>query len=809
MNRFLADIRFAARTLRKTPGFTIVALLTLALSLGANTAIFSFVNAVLLQPLPYANADRIVRVLEKRPDGGYNGVSTLNYLDWQKQGECFEYLSPQTGGGGTLTGLQEPVQIPGARVGIHFFDIYSVKPALGRAFVDGEDQVGKDHVVVLSHTLWKNQFGGDPAIGGTSIQLDKEPYTVVGVLPEGTAFERGGGRMWRPLAFKPENMTRDYHWLGAVGLLKPGVTLEQARAQMDAVGRRLAHDFPDSNKGWSVGVDRLADVSVNTEVRVSLYVMVTAVAMVLLIACANLANLSLMRVVAREREIAIRIAVGASRWVLARQFLTESLLLSVIGGTLGLWVGHYGINAINASLPRGALPAESVVRLDPTVLWFSFGLSVLTALIIGLLPAIHAAKPNLTESLKQGGAASGGSHARVRSALVVAEVALAFVLLTGAGLLIRSLDKLSKVDPGFDLTNVLTFRMSVSDKQFKDPVALSTYVTTVRQTIAALPGVSDVAMTSALPLQGWGYGMPFQIADQPLVDRAHRKGGFMKMVSPSYFKALRIRLQHGRLLSETDVRGAPPVAVINEAMAKQFFAEADPIGKRVLVQEIVPGQTQLGAEIPWEIVGVIADEKIGGLSDTTSAGMYVTTDQSPIYGLSVLVRGAMKTDLLVEVLKKAIRQLNPSQNIGGVRTLESIKDDSMVGERIRATLLGIFAGISLLLAAIGIYGVISYSIAQRTREIGVRTALGATRGAITRLVLGHGLRLAALGLAIGVLGAFGLTRLLASMLFGVGKQDPLTMISVAIALLAIALLASLLPARRATKVDPLVALRCE
>jgi predicted permease len=810
MSRFLSDVRFAFRTLRKSPGFTIVALLTLALALGANTAIFSFVDAVLLKPLPYPHADRIIRVLEAPPGGGRNGISTLNYLDWARENTCFEFMAAISNGGATLTSLPDPIQVGGNRVSPHYFDIFGVRPVIGRSFVDGEDQPGKDHVVVLSHTLWQNQFGGDAAIVGRTIELDRESYTVVGVLPKGTALERGGTRFWRPLAFKPENMTRDFHWFWAVARLKEGVTLEQARAQMDAIGARIAHDFPASNKDWGVGLDRLAETMVPTELKVSIYVLLGAVAMVLLIACANLANLSLMRVVGREREIAIRIAVGAGRGILIRQFLTESLVLSLAGAALGLFVGHQTISVIRASLPGYIVPSELAVGLDGTVLLFSFGLAALTAVIIGLFPALHAARPDLTNSLKQGGSSSPGSHGRIRSGLVVAEVALAFVLLTGAGLLIRSLDNLGRVDPGFDATNVLTFRLPVSDHQFADVGTLNQYVRNVRERLQALPGVTDVGLTSALPMQGWGYGMPFQIADQQIVDRSRRSACFFKMVSPSYFRALRMRLLQGRTLAENDQHGAPAVTVINETMAKRHFAGVNPIGKRLLVQEIVPGKTQLGNDIAWEIVGVVADEKVGGLGDDgNSPGMYVSMEQSPVYFVNVLLRSATDTALLREAAKKAIHELNPNQVVFDQKTLEQIKEESLIGNRIRATLLGTFAGLSLLLASMGIYAVISYSIAQRTREIGVRTALGATRADIAGLVLRYGLKLAAIGLALGIAGAFGFTRVIASMLFGVGKQDPLTLSVVAFALAVIALVAALLPAHRATKVDPLVALRCE
>lgn len=812
MHHLLSDIRYGCRTLLKSPGFTLVAVVTLALALGANTAIFSFVNAVLLEPPAYAEPDRIVRVLEAPPGGGRNGISTLNFLDWQRENTVFDFMAAQTGGSVALTGIEEPVQLPGMRVSAHYFDIFGVGAAQGRTFAADEDQAGKDKVAVLSHVLWQTQFGGDPGLVGRSILLDGEPHTVIGILPKGSPFDRGFARIWRPLVFKPDNMTRNFHWFGAMARLKQGVTLEQARAQMDTIGKRIAAEYPDSNKDWGVGIDPLAEIMVGKQLRTSLYVLLAAVGMVLLIACANLANLSLMRVVGREREIAVRTALGAGRWALARQFLTESLLISLAGGLLGLGLGWLAMTGLKLIVPRFALPSEADVALDGRVLLFSFGLAAVTGLVVGLFPALQATRASLTQSLKQGGVGgTAGTHARVRSTLVVTEIALAFVLLTGAGLLIRSLGKLGAVDPGFDDTNVLTFRFPTSDQRYPDPAALGAYLRQVHARLEALPGVTGVALTSALPMQGWGYGMPFQLADQETVDRANRRACFFKMVSPSYHRTLGMRLLKGRLLAETDLRGSPPVAVINETMARKHFGGKDPIGKRILVQEIVPGKTQLGEEIPWEVVGIVADEAVGGLDSNrdNNPGMYVSNEQSPVYFNSVVLRAANDPALLREAIKKTVREISPDQVMPDMKDLAVIRDESLGNNRFRVLLLGSFAGVSLLLSAIGIYGVISYSVTQRTREIGIRTALGAGRGDVLRLILRHAMGLAVLGLLLGVAGSFGLTRLLQNLLFGIGDRDPVTLVTVFLLLGLVALVACLLPARRATRVDPVIALRAE
>jgi putative ABC transport system permease protein len=810
MNDLLQDLRFGARTLRKSPGFTAAAVLTLAVGIGANAAIFSFVDAILLKPLPYADPDRIVRVLEKPPDGTRNGISTLNYLDWQKQNTVFDYMAAQTGGAVTLSGLAEPVRLRGARVGPHYFDIFGIKPVIGRTFAADEDQPGKANVAVLSHRLWETQFGADPAIASRKVVLDGQPYTIIGVLPAG-AFDRAYNQIWRPLLFEPENMTRNFHWMGSFALLKPGISLERARAQMDTVGARIAQQYPDSNKGWGVVVERFSDVVVDTDLRRSVLIMMAAVGMILLIGCVNLANLMMARATGREREVAVRASLGAGRWRLVRQFLTESVLLATCGGVLGVVFGYATMAALRAAIPPFSLPREVNVTMDTPVFLFALLVSVFTGVLFGMAPALQAARPDLAGTIKEGGRGSstGGARRRLRSALVVAEVALAFLLLTGAGLLLRSFQRLNQVDAGVNLSNVITLRMPADVKQYRDSAQLNQYLRQVVARVDSLPGIRETALTDALPLEGWSYGMPYLVAGRPFVDRAHRKACFFKTVSASYFHALGIKLHRGRTLTEQDSKGAVPVIVINQTLAKQEFPKEDPIGKVILIQEIVPGRTELGPEVPWQVVGVIADEKINGLNDQRSGGVYVTMDQSPKYDMWLVARTAVAPLTLQQPIRGAVHEINKEQSLSDVRTLEQIKGESVASDRLQTTLLGSFGAVALLLSAMGIYGVISYAVAQRTHEIGIRAALGASGGALLALILRGGMALTAVGLVLGAVGALALTRLLESLLFGVGARDPLTLIIAACVLGFVAMLACFIPARRAGRIDPMVALRYE
>jgi putative ABC transport system permease protein len=800
------DLRYAIRLLRGNPGFSAVAIATMAFAIGANTAMFSFVNCLLLRPLPYPEPDRIVRVLERQPSGSLNGISTLNYLDWVSQSAAFDYIAAEAGWRATLTGGAEPLSIRGARVSPHYFDIFGVTPAIGRTFLAGEDQAGRDRVVLLSHRLWANRFGSDSGILGRNISLNGQPHTVIGILQEGP-FDRAAAQIWKPLAFEPSNMTRDFRWLGASARLKPGVTLENARAEMDVIGRRIASRYPEANKGWGIAVDRLADVLTGPGLRIAVTVLFAATGLVLLIGCANLASLALARTISRESEIAVRAALGASRWRLLRQLLVENVTVSVCGGIAGIGIGFAMMTWIQWLIPPGTLPPAVVIELDRNVLLFTLTVSVTAGLLFGVGPAAKAMNRSLGGALKQRvhGTAANSSQ-RTLAMLVVAEIALAFVLLVGSGLLMRSFFKLLEIDPGFDATNVLTASLPVAEEQHPDPVELNTYLASIDAALKAVPGVRRSAMTSALPLQGWGFGVPYSIDGRESPTGISRPV-FFKIVSPSYFDALSIRLLSGRTLTDKDRAGGPPAAVINETLARREFAGENPIGHRILVQEVAPGKTQLGETIAWEIVGVVAGEKINGLGDEVSAGMYVSNQQSPTYAINLIVRADVAPLSLQKAIRSALDRVNPDQALSEIRTLEQIVGASMLGNRVSSTVLAGFATIALLLAVLGIYGVTAYSAARRTHEMGIRAALGATAGNLRKLILLGGMRLTAIGLAIGLGGTFVTTDALSAMVYGVGVYDAPTIAAVAAVISAAAGLACFFAARRIARIEPAEAVR--
>ena len=804
----LYDLRHALRKLRRSPGFAAVAITTVAVAIGANTAMFSVINGLLFRPLPYPEPDRIVRVLERLPTGAPTGISTLNYLDWTQQNTVFEHIAAETAWRATLTGGDEPILIQAVRVSPAYFDIFGVKAALGRTFLRHEDQIGSDHVVMLSHGLFERRFGADPALVGRDIVLDGVPHTVVGILPKDGPFDRAAAQIWGPLAFEPAHLTREYRWLGASARLKPDVTLEQARAEMDVIGQRLASAHADANKGWGVAVDRLADVLIGRELRTAVTVLFAATLFVLLTGCANLANLALARSTSRASEMAVRAAHGASRWRLVRQLLIEHVVIAVCGGIAGVGVGYAMLTWITSLLPRYSLPPAVEINLDTSVLLFTLVVAAATGVLFGSVPATQATKPDLVSALQEGRrGTTAGSSSHLRAVLVVAQIALAFVLLVASGLMMRSVFELLDVNPGFDATDALTAGLPLNPVHHPDPAELNTYVAGILGAVQAVPGVRATAVTSALPLEGWGFGVPYAIAGRPPAAGQRRSRAFFKIVSPSYFHALGIALRSGRMLNDRDTAGAPPVAVINEALARREFPDESPIGRRILVPELVPGKTEFGREIGWDIVGVIAGERITGLGDEISAGMYVSNQQSPTYSLNLIARADVPPLTLQGALRSAVASVNRDQALSDVRTLEQIVDHSMFGNRVVGTIFTMFAAIALLLAAVGLYGVMAFTTAQRIHEIGIRAALGASATQLRVLIVRGGITLTAIGLAVGLAASLATTGVLSSMLYGVDTDDPLTLAVVAAVLTVAALLACLIPAWRSTRADPMQVLR--
>jgi putative ABC transport system permease protein len=809
LHSLVADVKFGARQLAKSPGFTAVAVLTLALGIGGTAAMFSFVNAVLIRKPPFPDADRIVRLWEVPCNNCINVASALNFLDWKNQSSSFDFVSAKAERYAALSDGDKPQMVNVSRVSPQYFDIFGVVPILGRNFAEDEDQPGKQFEVLLAHRIWEDRFGSDPNIVGKSIRMNGQSYVVAGVLPSGS-YDRGWTDIWMPLAFAPEERTRNYHWITVWGKLKPGVTLAQGDAELRGIAARIEHDYPQSNKGWSATVRRYEDMIVDDNLRGSLLILLAAVGAVLLIGCLNLANLLLARGAGREREIAVRTALGAGRMRLVRQFLTESVLLAGIGGIIGLGLAFGAIRAIQDFMPKYWLPPEASVSLNWEVLLFTFAVTVATGIFFGIAPALRSARTDVVESLKDGakGAGHGAHHSRLRNVLVVCEIAVAFVLLATAGLLMRTLDRLQAADAGFETSNVISMNMSMSHEQYPDSDHIVAYQEQILEKVAAVPGVRSAALTSALPLEGWSDGMPFQVQGQPEVEVARRHAAGMKSVSPAYLSTIGMRLIRGRWIAESDSAGTQPVIVVNESFAQQFLNNADPIGRTIRIEQIIPGEPALGPEIPWQVIGVVADEKARSISDV-SAGMYVPLKQSPNLNVSLVARGEIAPTNVIKPIENAVHSVNSDQALNEIRTLDEIKAESMGDNRMRAVLLGVFAGLALLLAAIGVYGVISYSVSQRTREMGVRAALGATRGAQLALVLKSGLALTAIGLAIGLAGTLAVAKLLKSALYGVSAHDPMTLALVSVALGVVALAACYMPAYRATRVDPMVALRHE
>ena len=797
------DLRYAFRQLMKSPGFAAVTILTLALGVGACTAIFSVVNAVLLRPLDYPDPARLVVIRETQlPDFPEFSVSPPNYLDWEKQTKSFENLAAYSGSRVNLTGDGEPQQLVGVKATAHYFDVYGIKPALGRTFLPEEDAPGKNHVAVLSYPFWQRVFGGAADVVGRPIQLNGEPYTVVGVAPLGFGIASKVDA-WLPMAFDPKetaNDNRGAHYLNVAGRLRPGVTVAQAEAELKVLAAQLAAQYPDSNKGWGIFMMALQDYSVR-DVRTVLYTLLGAVGCVLLIACANIANLLLARATARHREISIRAALGASRTRLVRQLLTESVLLALCGGLAGMLLARWGLDALLALAPAN-LPRVSDIHLDAGVLVFSLALSVLTGLVFGIAPAWLAARADVNEALKQGsrGSTEGGARGRLRSALVVIEVTLALMLLGGAGLLARSFMQLAHVDPGFIPENATLLQLSLPQKKYALPEQQTAFANALLKRVKNLPGVQSAGLTHSMPLVS-DYVLGFNIEGRPAIDPSDLPNTNYYAVTPDYFRAMGIRLVRGRIFSAQDDAKAPRVAIINETLARQHFPNEDPIGKRINITN--------GPDTWREIVGIVGDIKQYGVDKATSNQSYEPFAQVPFSSLNVVIRTSGPPAALLGAIRPTVYAVDKDQPIGTIRPLEEIMADSIARQRFAMTLLTVFSLVALIIAAVGIYGVMAYSVVQRTGEFGIRMALGAQQRDVLRLVLVQGGKLVGLGLIIGLAATLAASRAMGSMLFNTSAQDPLTLGTITLVLGAVALLACLLPASRATKVNPIEALRAE
>jgi putative ABC transport system permease protein len=799
----LNDFRYALRQLINSLSFTIVAILTLALGIGACTAIFSVVNTVLLRPLDYPDPARLVIIRETQlPKFPEFSVSPPNYIDWEKQAKSYEYLAATTSASLNLTGEGEPQRLIGVKATAHYFDVYGVKPLLGRVLLPEEDAVGKNHVVVLSYGFWQRVFGGARDVVGRSVQLNGEPYQIVGVAPSGFGLASKVD-VWTPMAFTPNqtaNDARGGHYISVVGRLKPGVTFGQAKAEMEVIAAQLAVQYPDPQKGWGIFMMPMQDYSVRDVKRV-LYILLGAVGCVLLIACANLANLLLARATARHREISIRAALGAGRGRLMRQLLTESVVLAICGGAAGVVLAKCGLSALLALAPTN-LPRSGEIHLNPGILLFALGLSIVTGLVFGIAPAWLAARADVNEALKQGtrGSTEGGARGRLRGALVVIEVTLALVLLGGAGLLARSFMQLVRVDPGFIPENATLMRLSLPQKKYAQPEQQNAFADALLAQLKNLPGVQSVGITHSMPLVG-DYVLGFNIEGRPAIDPSDLPSLNYYAVTPDYFRAMGIRLVRGRVFTAQDDAKAPRVCLINETLARQFFPNEDPIGKRMNITN--------GPDTWREIVGVVGDIKQYGVDQTTTSQGYEPFAQVPFSSLNVVIRTKGSSAALLGALRPAVYAVDKDQPVGAIRPLEEIVADSVSRQRFAMTLLTVFSGVALLIAAVGIYGVMAYNVVQRTGEFGIRMALGAQQGDVLRLVLTQGGKLIGLGLAIGLLATLGASRAMGSMLFNTSAYDPLTLSSITLLLGAVALIACFFPANRATKVNPIEALRTE
>jgi putative ABC transport system permease protein len=815
MTGLIQDFRYAMRQLRKAPGFACIAIITLALGIGANTAIFSVVNAVLLRPLAFKDADRLVRIWHVPPQASFPGIETFsvsaaNYLDWQKQNDVFEKMAIYHYCGLTLTSGDHAEQVDSTGVSGDFFATLGVQPMLGRTFTEEEDKPGQSHVVVLSNRFWQQHFGSNRDIVGRSITLDGASYSVVGVMPPSFRFP-DYALMWTPLGWTDQDKAvRGNHNALVIAKLKPGVDLKRAQAEMNTISSRLAQQYPEEDKGWGATVLPL-QLDMVSDVRPALLVLLGAVGFVLLIACVNVANLSLARIFSRHKEIAIRTAMGASSARILRQILAESVLLALLGGALGLGFSHFGVRLIMAFLAN-RLPQSTEAGLNAEVLGFTAIVSVLTGIAAGIFPAIHLSRSNVNQALKEGlgrtGSDSGGNA--TRSALVVVEVSLSLVLLVGAGLMIRSFQFLRQVDPGFDSSGVLTMSAAVSRTKFSRPQQQFSFFQRVLERVRVLPGVVSAGLIDDVPLSGNGSHQPIAVEGRAVVPTSEQPEVDVGVISAGYVSAMRIPVLRGRDFTDSDVEGRPAAILISASLAKQFWPNQDPIGKHITLS-FFPG-------IAREVVGVVGDVKSDGLDQTrTASALYLPMGQVSAvanetwrsYPMTIVVRSASNPTSLVSAVSAAIRETDRDVPVVDVRTMDELVKSSLSQERFSLLLLGAFALLAVLLAAVGIYSVLSYSVRRRVQEIGIRIALGARLSDVLRMIVFEGMKPTVLGVTIGIVGALALARVMSTLVYGVKPTDPVTFLAVAVLLAIVALFATIVPAYRAAKVDPMVALRYE
>jgi predicted permease len=797
MRNFIQDLRYGIRMMAKRPGFTVIAALTLALGIGANTAIFSAVNAVLLKPLPFPEPGQLIDLAETFKPDGFGSVSVPVLEDWKNQNTVFAGISAYQGASFNLEGGDAPQRISGLKVGANYFDILGMKPELGRGFLTGEDVAGRDRVVILSDQLWRRNFGADPAIINQTIAVNGQKYTVVGVMPAAMSSLYRTVQMWSPLVFtESERIAREDHKFLVIGRLKSGITLAQARDQMNVIAQRLEAQYKN---GRGIRLMQIEELWV-AGVRSTLLMMMAAVGFVLLIACTNVANLLLARATVRRREISIREALGAGRARLVQQFLTEGLLLSFIGGALGIALAWWTIKMLG-KIAFPFLPRSQEIGIDGRVLLFTLAVSVLTSVIFGLIPSIQAGKTDIQETLKEGGntVSAGVVGGWLRPTLVVVEVAAAVVLLIGAGLMIRSVMRIRDVEPGLRAQNLLTAKVSLPRERYRDIESTIGFYQQVLDRLNHLPGVESAALISHLPIEEMGYnanvtveGKTYPPNESPIVE--------FRVASEDYFKTANIPLLRGRLFSKQEGDDNRPVVVINEAMAKQIWPGEDPLGK------------QLKDDVPVTVVGVVGDVKNYGLLRQAVPEMYAPYTYKSFWpdmrwNMRLMVRSALDNNDIAAAVRREVQAVDPAQPIYAVQTMNLVIENTVRDKSLNTTLLSVFAGVSLLLAVIGVYGVMSYTVAQHTREIGIRMALGARPRSILKLIMGRGAVLVSIGVVVGVLASFGLTRFIENMLFGVTPTDPLTFIAIVTILGGVALLACLIPAQRAMRVDPIVVLR--